>query len=472
MTVSTGGGVSYASGQDFYDKILTDHYRSVVADTRNNATPLSNMIPENTEYVGGRFITFPARTRRNIGVNAVRYSTGYVMPDPGSQGAAQYAFAPRHLFARVKVDGLTWAAAQKEVDRYIDLVDWEVGGIADDIAIEEERMLNNDGSGRLAEVVSVNTTTVTLRINQGIESPTTCTTRPTLFINTGDRLGFMSSLGASVTVLYVISVPTANTITCSLTSGGSITDPSAAGVAADDWVVRISTSDALGDTTLAISSGFRSEAMGISGMFSDANTKDGTGLLSAGTAGVAGSMYYGDTAASLSFQGIDCTLAGNAFNQAIVLDNAGVPRPLTEALMQYGFSEAEERNGAIIDTIYSCFAMRDTYIDLLVPNKRFNNTLELRGGSNPKALDFNGIPWNVGRFCYGDRVFLMSLAQGGFTRYIVESMGFVDMGGGSRWGKTSFNDEGMQCALVERKNYGCDVRQRLGTLLTDVSMIR
>jgi hypothetical protein len=470
MTVTTGGGVSYASGQDFYDKILTDHYRNVVADTRNNATPLTAQIPDNSEYVGGRFITFPARTRRNIGVNAVRYTSGYKMPDPGSQGASQYSFAPRHIFARVKVDGLTWAAAQKDVDRYIDLIDWEIGGISDDIAVEEERMLNNDGSGRLAEVVSIGgggNTVITLRINQGIEGPVTCTTPPTLFVHVGDRLGFCASDGTSMTVLFVVTVPSSSTITCALTSGGAATDATAAGVLADDWVVRISSSDVGTD---AVSSGFRSEPMGIGGMFSDANCKDGTGLLSAGTAGVAGSMYYGNTAASLTFQGQDCTVAGNEFNQAVVLDNAGVPRPLTEALMQYGFSEAEERNNATIDMLHSGFAMRDTYIDLLLPQKRFNNTLELKGGF--KALDFNGVPWTVGRFCYRNRIFGFALQGAGFTRYIVEPMGFVDMGGGARWGKTSFDDEGMQAALVERHNYGLDVRQRAGFLITDVSEIR
>jgi hypothetical protein len=458
MSATTATGVQYASGQDFYDNILTDHYRNVVVDGRNNSTVLATKIPKNTEFVGGKFIGWPARTTRNTGVNSVRMAPGFKMPDPGFQGSEWFTMKPRHIYARCKVDGPTMTAARLDVDRYIDLIDTEIGGLTDDISVVENIMLHNDGTGRLAEVVSVvANTSVTLRVNQGIEGATTCTSPATMYLTPGMRVGFLAADGTTMAVFYILSV-SGNVITTALTLGGA---NDTTGIVANDWVVRASTTDAI--TSPEFSSGYKSEPMGLAGIFSDNNIPDGNGRAS----GQTGTDYYGTTTTLWGFQGVDA--ASLSFNQAIVLDNGGVARPLTEALMQQAFSDVEERNGGAIDLMLSGFAARDTYVDLLLPSKRFNNTMELEGGH--AALNFNGRAWVQDRHCYRNRVYFLGLRQGGFTRYEVEPLNFLDFHG-HKWDRTGFDDDAWQCAMVERFNYGVNVRDRCGALLVDITEIR
>lgn len=461
MSVSDASGVIYASGQDFYDHILTDHYRNVVADGRNNATVLYMRIPKNTEFVGGKFITYPVRTRRNTGVNAVRIASGFKMPDPGFQGSDTYTFKPRHIYARCKVDGPSMAAARKDVDRYIDLIDTEIGGLTDDISVEINRMLHNDGTGRLCEVTSGygGGATVDLAVNQGIEGAATCASKPAQYLEVGMRVAFLAADATSMAVKYILTIAADGTsVTVSDTLGGS---SSATGIAASDWVVRASTDDSL--TNPEFSSGYKSEPMGMAGFFSDGDIPDGNGLAN----GQTGSDYYGTSTGSWGFQGISSATYG--FNQGIVLDNGGVARPLTEALMQQTFSDSEELNNGEVDMLLSGYAARDTYLDTLIPQKRFNNTLQLQGGHT--ALDFNGRPWVVDRHCYRNRVYMMGLRGGGFTRYEVEPLNFLDFHG-HKWDRTGFDDDAWQCAMVSRYNFGIDIRQRIGAVLVDISEIR
>jgi len=354
------------------------------------------------------------------------------------------------------------AAARKDVDRYIDLIDTEIGGLTDDISVEINRMLHNDGTGRLAEVSSTyvpgtGAGAIALVVNQGIEGAATCTTDPTLYLEVGMRIAFLTNAAASMVVKWIIAV-TDSTITVADTEGGAA---ERTGVAASDWVVRASTSDAL--TNPEFSSGYKSEPMGIAGFFSDGDIPDGNGLAN----GQTGSDYYGTTTSLWGFQGISS--ATYDFNQAIVLDGGGSARPLTEALMQQAFSDAERLNNGEIEMLMSAYESRDTYLDTLIPHKRFNNTLHLEGGHS--ALDFNGRAWVVDRHCYRNRVYFCGLRGGGFTRYEVEPLNFLDFHG-HKWDRTGFDDDAWQCAMVSRYNFGIDVRQRIGAILVDISEIR
>jgi hypothetical protein len=323
-----------------------------------------------------------------------------------------------------------------------------VNGAFDDIIVDQNRMLHNDGSGRLCVISNIDSApTYTVAINSGIESSTTCGTAPTKFLEVGMRVMMVKP---DQTIRSVVTVVSKTDTTVEL-SGTPAAD------AVGDWLVRAS------NVTGAVSNdtGFRAEPMGIGGIFSDIGVLDGNGLaLSASGAPQTGSEDMTGTSA-VNFQGI--VVDGNEFNQAVIGDNGGATRPISEALLQQVLSDAEEQNNANIDVLLSSYSTYNSYFNVLKGDKRFVNTLDLQGGH--KVLTFNGVGWVKDRHAYGNRVYGLALDQ--FYNYEVVPLEWLDHDGLKFRKLTDKDDWG--ATLKTRYTVGVDVRQRCGFLLTDLA---
>lgn len=439
-------GVQFATGDASHDNILTDFYLPRVADARNNSAVLFAMLPKTSNRISGKFVVFPVLTTRNLdGTNTIK--PGGSLPDPASQGSDTYTFMPRHQYARIKIDGPTMAAAQTNGGAFLDVLDIEMNGIVDDIVIETNRMLHNDGSGRIAEITAINTDTLTLKVNDGIEAAANAGTDVLQhFIQDGQRVMACTDIDGSHRTTTFDSSYDKATATVDIASGDG------SNVSVGDWLTRVSTDTAApGNST---NSGYRSEPMGIGGIIADGQVADGNGLAS-GQTGTDGNIG----ATGVGFQGI--TSVGNEFNQAVIIDNGGTSRPISERLMQTMVSDFEEENNGDVSLLMSSYGTYNSYVDLLIPDKRFNTT-ELHGGH--KALDFNGIGWIKDRFCYGRRVYGLNMPM--FNVYEMEPLHFLDFHG-QKWDRLEDVDA-YQCAMVARWTTGVDVRQRAGCLLADL----
>lgn len=442
-------GVQFAKGQDFYDHVLTDLYLPKISDARNNSSVLWSLLPKEPYPTAGKFITWPTKTHRSRGVASIRLGSGK-MPEAGFQGADTQTQAIRGLYARLKIDGKTMEASKRDAGTYLRVLDMEVNGIMDDIAIYQNRVCHNDGSGRLAQVDGTPSgDTVTLKVNQGIESPSTCDTKPTLYMeemqkgaSTGQQLMFSTADASTTNVTTLEEVESDTDIKVS--SIGTISD--------GDWVC-VSAGDY--STAEIESSGFRTEPMGIAGIFSDAGVLDGNGEAS----GQTGSFEYTATSSNF-FQGVDTTL--EPWNQAVILSGSAGKRPLTEELMQQALSDAEETNNANVDLCLSSYATYNSYVKLLTPDKRYNDTVELKGGH--KVLSFNGLGWVKDRYAYGNRVYFMGFDQ--FQVWEESPLQWIDFDG-DRW-KVFDDDHAYWAGLFTYYNMGVFVRQKVGALLTDL----
>jgi hypothetical protein len=469
MSVTADNGVKYASGQAYYDHLLTNYFLQLLPDARNNSTVLLSMIDKRpTQAVSGRYIVFPVRHGRSTGLNNVGY--GGIIPDPGSQNAKTYSTITRKGMARIALDGDTIRHGKTNGGAYAEAMQIEMEGIVDDIMIDRARQVHNDGSGRVAEVKSISTPNITLRVNSSIEGAATTRGAGTLdkYIEVGMRLaafdnapsGTLTAQGfnASTYQVYVTSVTTSGSdvvIQVSATPGGSALAISGGTLATGHWLVRCSSST--GAATNRADSGYRNEMMGIAGVFSDANVFDGVGLSGSQQSG---SESVTDVAAS--FQGLAST---QDFNKAIVLDNGGAGnRPLTEELMQQAISDAEEINNANVELLLSSFPTYNSYVKLLTPDKRYNNTLELAGGH--KTLTFNGIGWVKDRFCYQNRVYFMALDQ----FHILETAPLQPLVGGdvTTWERLQDLDKYWRGWTWE-DNMIVEVRNRTGAVLTELA---
>lgn len=449
MPITDGGGQVYAG--DYHDHVVTDWYLPIFVDARNNSAVLWSLMPSTSENIAGKFVTYPVRKGRNEGISAVGHRGK--IADPGAGSADQHTFMTRTVFARVLIDGETYDDARNNAAAYVDLVTFELEGLIDDIIQEQNRMLHSDGSGRLCEVVGEAALTVTVEINQDVEGSATCDTAPTRHIRPGMKLAFVEPDGTGLKHATVVTVPSDTTFTIDAITSGS-GDDTGATINAGDWVVHtagVSTGYALKDCA------FRHEPMGFEGIMSDANIADGNGL-AVGQTGADGDT----TAGGVGFQGLDATAAGNEFNQAVVRDNGGVKRAITEDLLQEAIWEAERRNNADIGLLLSNGGPYNDYVSTLVTDKRFNDTQDLKGGH--KTLDFNGLPWVKDRSALDNRVKGIDMDQ--VRVYEKTPLSYVDWNG-QKW-KRLEDDEDYQLAMKYRCTVGTDVRQRIGFHLVDL----
>lgn len=479
MAVSADNGVIYGSQSyggattaGYYDNLLTNYFLQLLPDARNNSTVLLSMIDKRPhQAVSGKYIVFPVRFGRSTGLNNVGY--GGLIPDPGFQPSLTYSTITRKGMARIALDGDTIRHGKTNGGAYAEALQIEMEGIVDDIMIDRARQIHNDGSGRIAEVAVVGgSTSLTLKINSDIEGAATTRAAGTLdkYIEPGMRLAKFPAGGGSSTgwdasnfVIIVTAVAVSGstvTIQANSVSGSPITFTSASAVG--EWIVRCSS----GSTTAQVikDTSYRREMMGIGGVFSDVGTKNG--MVGSGSQQ---SAAESDTDTNgYHFQGVVATAgqAGNqAFNRAVVLDNGGAGnRPLTEELMQQAMSDAEEINNANIELILSSFPTYNSYVKLLTPDKRYNNTLELQGGH--KTLTFNGVGWVKDRFCYQNRVYFLALDQ----FHILETAPMQPLVGGdvTTWERLPDLDKYWRGWTWE-DNMIVEVRNRTGAVLTELA---
>lgn len=101
--------------------------------------------------------------------------------------------------------------------------------------------------------------------------------------------------------------------------------------------------------------------------------------------------------------------------------------PLTEDTLQAAFDTAEIEGDGVTepDLLISEHKARRYYVALLQSQKRFVNTLDLKGGF--KGLDFNGTPWVVDKLCPPERVFYLSMQD--WCWFVMKNIGWIQRDG-------------------------------------------
>jgi hypothetical protein len=426
MAITDTNGIYYASGQPYYDNFMTNWFLQNFPDALNTSSTLLERIKRRpVNSVSGRGTLWPIIYGKDTGQGTVGYNTGQI-PDPGTRSGKMASCLSKKLMARIKIDGDTFRHGKTNGGAYVEANQIAMEGMMKSIQLNRARQVHNDGSGRIAEVKSIagagTACTITLKVNSDIEGATNTKASGTLdangFIDVGDRVAFCTNAGVldgtaagQVGWTVVAVAASGNDVTIQVAaslSPGTVLEVSNIGVcspvvAAGHWMVtanKVTSAQTTIDDT-----GLRHEIMGIAGIFSDTGVNDGYGT--SGSQQSLGS-YAATTNATTNFQGI--AVLGNAFNQGVVLDNGGTGnRPLTEELLQQAISDAERINNANVEFLISHHATYNSYVSLLTPDKRYQNTTQLSGGHT--GLTFNGLDWIKDRFMYQNRVVGMAPDQ-------------------------------------------------------------
>ncbi len=434
MSIEEAGlGVEFQSGDAFYDHILNDLFLPAVADTVITPNTLLERLPRDRERVEGKNVVFPIHIGRNIGVNAI--AAGGDLPDPGQQDYDNYSFPVRHLYGRVKFDGITADASRTQMAAWLKSMESEVKGLGIDMSRYKQRSYHLDGSGVLGETESWTgaLTTVPLQI-VSIWPESTAAQCPELnaakYLKVGMRIAFVSAtavggnsvgdLGDIRTITAVDRTLGAETITIASSTNGGLNAGN------DYFIVLISNDDAgavIGDSSYNV------DPMGIMGIVDDGNPNPG------------------------NLQNIDATVAANEWHRATVL-TAAADRALTLALMDEAFTTAMETGDAAPTALITSFGITRRYAALLLADRRYVGTTEYDGGY--KALDYNGAPVIADRDSVNNRIYF--LHEPDLRIYVLSDPQWMSKDG-SIYHRIE-NKDAYQATMYCRETMGTDVRDK------------
>lgn len=485
----------------FIHAFTRDFVSPLVHDARNNNASILGLIPRSTKYVGGRGI----RERVKFGRNP-RQFTGVgdsgKFPDPGQRKVRWYGYRGRNQFGRFILSGkLMRAIGNGAAD--IDPLAEEMGDFLDDYMLDRARQLYSDGSGRLCEINegslgAATDATITMQLNQNLATgqgaPGASATgmpdeAPTRRLLPGMYVLIVTAGGLPRCICEVHSIIDADEARLIFRAGATdITDMST--IIPGDWVVKTGSLDNSSNAQMVANSAFKHEPMGLMGIIGYAGPLDGTGptaevgadfaggLIEGGASGAEAAWQWGITDAFAStstnfFQGLAC-LSGAAgwsgdmtFNQGVVLHNSGTLRTPTENLIQRAVSSYEERNSAQVDFWVSSYGVKDTYSETLTGEKRFVNTLDLKGGWSRMLVAPGGAPWMVDREAPHNLMLGCSLETGGFMQWVTEELSWASEQGANIWQYLQDTDI-YQARTVEEMNIGVGVRDRCGLQIKDL----
>lgn len=437
---ASAGGVVYGTG-DYYTRILQDLFLPVVADTVIYPNTRLKRLPRNSTRVQGKNVVFPVHTDDANGVVAI--GAGGTLPEPDVEKFNQYSFGIRHIYGRMKFDGITSDANDSAIASWLDIVMNEMQAKAKLLARQRQRMYSNDGSGILCRVISITGPAVSETITVGIQTQiignaTITDSVPTRFIKVGQLLASINTSGVK-TGAYVVTSKTNTTIVATKLAPASGT----VGAAATDVLVSLNTRVTdLADFTVAADTGYKNEPMGIRGIIGDHNPLHDT-----------------------NFQGIDAAAAGNDWHRATILSNSGVARPITVDLLDEAVMTVVEKADSVPTAIFGDFKQVRKVAALILPDRRFNTTgtpidFELGYGD----LTIHGIPFFADRDCYGNS--LEFIDETDLKLYVMKEMTWMDKDG-SIYQRILDKDE-YQATFYCRETMGCDVRDK-HLLITDLA---
>jgi hypothetical protein len=279
-----------------------------------------------THDVGGRYVRFGVRVRRNQGL-------GYrqeleTLPVGGQQGYAVAQVGLKFGYGRLRLSGQVMELAESNEQAFVNVLDEEVDGLKNDTLKDCNRIFYGDATGVLAVVTADAANTITVASIQYLEVGQV--------IDIVTPAGVVHAANRNITAI--------NAATNVVTYDGA--DASAA-VVATDIVTRQG-----------------------SGPVSASVFREPNGLKSIVT--TTGALYNIDPAVEPVWA-------------ATVDSNAGANRPLSETLMIANVHKARAFGGRT-SAIFTGLGVMRSYFNLLVQQRRFTGTKNFEGGFDGLAF--------------------------------------------------------------------------------------
>jgi hypothetical protein len=335
------------------DNILKEVYEGQLRDQLQSDTVTLKRIESSSEgvthEVGGKYVTFPIRTKRNQGVGA--RIENEALPIARSQSYATARVSLKYLYGALEMTGQTFELADKNFQAFASALDEEMKGLRQTLSKDMNRQTYGTNAGKLATATAAGSTTTFVVADAGAQ-----------YLEEGMFVDIFTSADA---------VRVADATITSITSAGgntTVTFTPAAGVASasGDYITR-----------------------------DNSRTKEITGLSQIVAA--TGSVYNIDPAVTPVWK-------------SYVDSNGGTNRPLSEGLMIKLVDEIRKLGGGTPTVLFSNLGVRRSYFNLLVQQRRYSNTTEFEGGFKGLAFttDNGDIPMVADYDCLPNRIFAVN----------------------------------------------------------------
>lgn len=323
------------------DSALKEDYQPAIREQLNNAVMLLAQIEKNTVDVEGRRAVLSLHVTRNSGIGA--RADGGALPTAGNQGYAEERVLIRHNYGRLQVSGPVMRAMKSDTGSFVRAVDSESRGVVNDLKRDVNRQVAGTSDGVIA-TCGTTTTSVTIVL----ATTTTLTQLRQLEVGMVIDIGTIASPATIADARTIVSVNrSAKTM---VISGATVS------TTASHFIFRAGNGGGPGTT--------------------GAGQKELTGLrtIVAGS----GALFNIDPATYASWVSYTDTSGGipNDVKFEVALDNIKI------------------EGGEDANLIMTTNGVSRAYGASLQSQKRFQNTLELKGGF--KAISVTTVSGEVG----------------------------------------------------------------------------
>lgn len=153
------------------DSITKEIYQGKIRNQLNEEAIGWKRIERTSEgvesQVGGKYVTFPIRIKRNQGIGARNELEA--LPDAGQQSWVSVRVGLKYLYGGVRLSGQVIELADSNYQAFASSMDLEMTGLKNDLAKDMNRMFYGDGLGTLATVTADAANTVTVDSTKRLE---------------------------------------------------------------------------------------------------------------------------------------------------------------------------------------------------------------------------------------------------------------------------------------------------------------
>ena len=297
-------------------------------------TPALDFIKASSSNItrNGKEVVFDTHIGRNQGIGA--RNVREKLPLAGAQKYKQAHLYLKNLYGSIEVDGQLFEQAAEDYQAFINVVDNEIKGLRRDLAVDMNRQIYGDGSGKIAVVKTANTADTTVEFDS------------VHWVEYGMIVDILSADGATQKANEV-EVVAINTATNVVTFNTNVTC-------------------AVGDVIVRASNGTNSYG------------KELTGL--AKIVSATGALHEIDPADTPVWASTEVTLG-----------SVGTPGTLTE-LDLISLVQKVDKQGGDVDVFLASPGVYNAYWNLLQSFRQFTNTAALTGGQRSFTFEALGKP--------------------------------------------------------------------------------
>ena len=305
------------------NQITKEIYQGTIQDQLQNEQVGLKRIERTSEgvesQVGGKYVTFPIRTRRNQGIGSRNELEA--LPVAGQQGWASVRVGLKYAYGRLQLSGQVMELVNENYQAFASAMDLEMTGLKNDLSKDTNRQFYGTNVGTIATATGATAGANTIQVLAVTGSQ---------YIEQGQQIDIVTSASNSTIVAANRQITAFNPTTGVITFDGAV-----ATTAIGNVIVR--------------TGNYNREITGLAAAVTN------TGILF----------------------NVDPTVEPKW--AAVVNGNAGVTRPLSEGLM-ITLTDQVRVNGGKTSLILTSLGVRRAYFNLLSQQRRFPSTTTFEGG--------------------------------------------------------------------------------------------